>query len=86
MKKTGLILANPGTNYGAHLQAFATQYVMDQMGVQTEILDYTKIQDSPHYYIDWGFVVFLKNALLGKFARKKQKPTNETEINNLPDE
>lgn len=39
-KRVGLCLAFKGENYGALLQAYATQYVVDSYGFDTEILDY----------------------------------------------
>ena len=39
--KIGLCLAFKGTNYGALLQAFATQQIVEKMGFRTEILDYS---------------------------------------------
>lgn len=39
-KKVGLCLAFKGTNYGMHLQGYATQYVVDRLGYKTEIIDY----------------------------------------------
>lgn len=38
----GLCLAFKGANYGALLQSYATQYVLDKRGIRTEILDYTR--------------------------------------------
>lgn len=39
-KKIGLVLAYKGTNYGALLQAYATQYMVESLGFETEIIDY----------------------------------------------
>lgn len=39
-KKIGLCIAFRGTNYGMHLQGYATQRVLDQAGFDTEIIDY----------------------------------------------
>ena len=58
MKKIGLILANPITNYGAHLQAYATQYVIDALGFETEIIDFTKVKNYTHYY--FGKELFIR--------------------------
>ena len=58
MKKVGLLLANPITNYGAHLQAFATQYVIDNLGIETEIINRTP-QISKRTYFDLGYFVYL---------------------------
>ena len=77
MKKIGLILANPITNYGAHLQAFATQFVVDQLGIESAILDLSKIKNGCRYYIDWGFALFLEKAIKNKLFKKKQVPTGD---------
>ncbi len=73
MKKIGLILANPITNYGAHLQAFATQKVVDSMGVETAILDFSRMKVREDYRVDVGFMVYcyrlLKSRLLAKNNR-----------------
>lgn len=39
-KKIGLCIAYKGSNYGQLLQAFATQRVVQQLGYETEIIDY----------------------------------------------
>ncbi|MBR5349010.1 MAG: polysaccharide pyruvyl transferase family protein [Lachnospiraceae bacterium] len=39
-RKIGLCIAFKGTNYGMHLQGYATQQVLDQAGFDTEIIDY----------------------------------------------
>ncbi len=71
MKKIGLILANPITNYGAHLQAFATQYVVDKLGVTTEVMDVSKTNESYHYKIDFGFFVYALKKISNKLFGKK---------------
>ena len=41
MSKTiGLCIAFAGTNYGMHLQGYATQYIIEKSGFETEIIDY----------------------------------------------
>ncbi|MCZ2442803.1 MAG: polysaccharide pyruvyl transferase family protein [Flavobacteriales bacterium] len=41
MSKTiGLCIAFNGTNYGMHLQGYATQHVIEKSGFETEIIDY----------------------------------------------
>lgn len=45
MKKIGLCLAYNGTNYGMLLQAFATQYILDNMQCKTEIINYVSGKD-----------------------------------------
>lgn len=70
MKKIGLILANPITNYGAHLQAFATQKVVDSMGVETAILDFSRIKVREDYRVDMGFMVYCYKLLKSKIFAK----------------
>ena len=41
--KIGLCLAYKGVNYGMLLQAFATQRIVEKMGYETEIIDYTRV-------------------------------------------
>ncbi len=62
MKKIGLIIANPITNYGAHLQGYATQHVIDMFDIETTILDVFNVKGKK-YYIDWGFFVKIFRAL-----------------------
>ena len=38
--KVALVLAFKGTNYGMHLQGYATQQILDSWGYNTEIIDY----------------------------------------------
>lgn len=45
MSKIGLTLAYKGTNYGALLQAYATQFSIERLGHETEIIDYTSGKD-----------------------------------------
>lgn len=45
MSKIGLTLAYKGTNYGALLQAYATQYTIEKLGHETEIIDYASGKD-----------------------------------------
>ena len=70
MKKIGLILANPITNYGAHLQAFATQKVVDSMGVETAILDFSRIKVREDYRVDIGFIAYCYKLLKSKLFAK----------------
>jgi hypothetical protein len=72
MKTVGLIVANPITNYGAHLQAYATQHVIDSLSIATRIIDHTKIKNFTHYY--FGTELFI-NAFqkLKRLAYTKQE-------------
>lgn len=62
----GLVLAYKGTNYGALLQAFATQVVVESLGVQTEILDYKSTNRFENFKLSYNFFVYYVNY-------KKQK-------------
>lgn len=41
--KVGLVMAYKGSNYGAQLQAYATQHVIESFGFETSIIDYKLI-------------------------------------------
>ncbi len=78
MKKIGLIIANPITNYGAHLQGYATQHVIDTMGVDTAILAVSNVKGKK-YYIDWGFFVMTWRTFLNKLKGSKNMSPNGDE-------
>ena len=40
--KVGLVMAYKGSNYGAQLQAYATQHVIESFGFETSIIDYKR--------------------------------------------
>lgn len=40
--KVGLVMAFKGSNYGAQLQAYATQYVIESLGFETSIIDFQR--------------------------------------------
>lgn len=48
MKRIGIITLVNVNNYGAELQAFATQYSLQQMGYDAEIIDYPYFINSRH--------------------------------------
>lgn len=58
MKKIGLVLACC-TNYGALLQAYATQQIIKKMGYETEIIIYEPDKKSRHIKFDWGLLPYL---------------------------
>lgn len=70
MKKIGLILANPITNYGAHLQAYATQYIVDSLGYSTQILGVSGLK-TLYTTKDVGFVLYAINAMIHKISGNK---------------
>lgn len=69
MKRTvGLCLAFKGTNYGALLQAYATQCIVDGLGFQTEIIDYVPGKEKK--------TVSSPNAVLSRLIEKGRRLTN----------
>lgn len=70
----GLCLAFKGTNYGALLQSYATQFVIERYGFETEILDYYPGRDrglvpSPEAAV---------SVLIGKIRKTLNKSVPET--------
>lgn len=74
--KVGLNLAYKNLNYGTLLQAFATQKVIDGLGMKTEILDYEgkNFAPSPEAIAYFG-IQKIKKRILRK--RMKKKPEDE---------
>lgn len=69
--KIGLVLAHKGTNYGALLQAYATQQIIESFGFQTEIINYKAHKYHRSLKFDWGLFPFLYNTIKNKFNKKK---------------
>lgn len=70
----GLCLAFKGTNYGALLQSYATQFVIERYGYETEIMDYYPGRDrglvpSPEAAV---------SVLIGKIRKTLNKSVPET--------
>ena len=72
-KKIGLILAFKGTNYGALLQAYATQYVIESLGFDTEIIDYRGKVNQTENLFKRGYFYYRLIYWLNK--RKNKIPT-----------
>ncbi len=80
-KKIGLRLAFLGTNYGALLQAFATQFTIEKMGYETFIFEYSGVRDfhpSPEAYVYYAL-----KKITGKFKRKKKFVLDDAHKANL---
>ena len=71
MKKIGLIIANPITNYGAHLQGYATQCVIDSLGAKTAVLDIAKVKGKA--FVDFGYIVEAFKVLSRRVFKNNQK-------------
>lgn len=70
--KVALVLAFKGTNYGMHLQGYATQQILDSWGYNTEIIDYKAkgiLNGAP---IQRGLLTFLWKSFKRRFFEKKQ--------------
>lgn len=65
MKKIGIVTILKVNNYGAELQAFATQFALKRMGYQAEIIDYL-------FYKNRGFRPTKRSAPLFDFSWKKR--------------
>lgn len=78
-KKIGLCIAFKGTNYGMHLQGYATQQVIEQSGFDTEIIDY---HSGTEKGIRWSFgavrVAFTK--IVKTIKKRLQKPQKLDEL------
>lgn len=83
-KKIGLCLAFKGTNYGMHLQSYATQYVVDRLGYETEIIDYhSGINKGVRLSIGALYVAIQKVS--SKFFKllRKEEPLDELHQENI---
>lgn len=70
--RIGLVLAFKGTNYGMHLQGYATQQILDSWGYDTEIIDYKAkgfLNGAP---IQSGLTTFLWKTIKNRFFEKKK--------------
>lgn len=79
MNKIGLVLAHNVTNYGALLQAYATQQMVEKMGFETEIIDYKayKFRRGVKFY--WGLIPFFWNRIKDGRRQKRQNLPNESD-------
>lgn len=80
--KIGLSLAYKATNYGTLLQAFSLQYILEQYGATTEIIDYHPKWDkglifSPESII---FIIFKK---LSKKKKKREEMVDTLHEKNM---
>ena len=70
MKKIGLIIANPITNYGAHLQGYATQVAIDSLGAKTAVFDVSRVRGRA--FVDFGLFIKAFGVILRRLFKKKQ--------------
>ena len=80
--KVGLILAPNHTNYGAQLQSYATQQVVESMGFDTEILEYNgSSKRNIKFY--WGLIPWYIENL--RKPKKSDRYKNLDEIHSEND-
>lgn len=73
-RKIGLVLAHHNTNYGALLQSYATQQVVEDMGFETEIIDYKAFRYRRGIKFDWGLIPYFWESY--KASRRKKSITS----------
>lgn len=71
--KIGLVLAHKGVNYGMLLQAYATQRVIEYLGYDTEIIDYTRI-GYKHIRFTPYLPIYALTEVSKKIKAKRAKP------------
>lgn len=77
MKKIGLVMSYKLTNYGAQLQAYATQVMVESLGHKTEIIDYTPKKGDRHIIICRGLLTHLYQKFLFKRKVRKHATSND---------
>lgn len=73
MRKIGLVLSYKETNYGAQLQAFATQYIVESFGCETEIIEYFPKKWDRHVVLCRGLLSYLYHSFV--FKKRVNKHT-----------
>lgn len=79
-RKVGLVLAYRNTNYGAQLQAFATQHIVDNMGFETEIIDYKPEKWKRCIKFDWGLFPYFVTLVEARLKRRSPQADITDEI------
>lgn len=69
MKKIGLCIAYKNSNYGTLMQAYATQHVIENLGCETEIIDYRS-------GIDRGYTISIESIIYLMISKSKKLLTN----------
>ena len=71
-KKIGIVTCSREAHYGACLQAFATQKVLEDNGYNAEILNYSLETEMPHALLKQRSIRSLGASMLFYSLRKKQ--------------
>lgn len=85
--KIGLVMACTGSSYGMNLQAFATQYIIEKMGYETEILQVKPDPSIKNVPLDYGLLFYLpKTWIQHKINTKKEIELISDEIHKKNDD
>lgn len=81
-KKIGLAIVTYGTNYGTYLQAFATQYIIRELGNETEVIDINSVKKEvsnarKKYFLSRIFDISELNSYLYVFLGLINERTNK---------
>ena len=77
MKTIGLFLAYKSTNYGAQLQAFATQMMIESFGYKTEIIEYPMNGKLGNAIPSFGLVYEFFRLYSSKKKRKTERTSTD---------
>jgi hypothetical protein len=77
MKKIGLFLAYKSTNYGAQLQAYATQMMIDSLGVNTEIIEYPLNGKLENAQFSWGLIYEIVRLIRSKKRQSRERTSDD---------
>lgn len=84
--KIGLVLAYKGVNYGMLLQAYATQRIVEKLGFETEILDYSRTSFKHVRLTPWLLFYFFDELKRRRKMKERCKLfSDEIHLNNVQD-
>jgi len=83
--KVGILTFHRSNNYGAVLQTYALQTVLDQLGIRSQIIDYVRPgKDESLFSPWWGFKNCIINGFtLLRYSKTKQRNTQFQEFRKL---
>lgn len=82
MKKIGIITYHSAYNYGSVLQAYATQYALEKLGYDSEIINYRMKEQRKIYALyrtNYGIKPFLKDVMQFPIQGKRKQRVNKFE-------
>lgn len=77
MKKIGLVLAYKSSNYGAQLQAYATQMMIDSLGLDTEIVEYPLNGKLENAQFSWGLLYEVVRLIRSKKRQSRERTSDD---------